>query len=116
MSLDYPSVVVDILLFDLLQHLLLRNPKVRQKLKLIVLMEEQHERRDVAYVREVETTPAVATFQVGGSGRADTLHPRLVQNPCQLGIDPQIDIFGHHVTDGFRPVLGIHDLRGEVIH
>ena len=57
---------------------------MRQKLELVVLMEKQYECRNVTDIRQVETSPAVATFQVGRVGRTDTLHPCFVQNPSQL--------------------------------
>ena len=78
----HPLVIVDILFADLFQHLLFGNPKVRQQLETVVFVEEQHVSCNVRHVREVQTAPAGAPFQIGRRG-----HPaRLVRTPVRISI------------------------------
>ena len=114
-SIGHPAVVVDIFLADLLLHLLLRNPKMRQQLEAVILMEKQHVSRNVRHIREVQSSPAGAAFQVGRCGHADTFHPCLVENPCALGIDPQVHVLRHDIADSLRAVFGVLDLVSEIV-
>ena len=60
-SLRHPFIIVDVLLADLLQHLLFRNPEEWKQLEVVVFMEEQDKGGDVRHIGQVKTAPALAS-------------------------------------------------------
>ena len=111
----HPDVVVDVLLSDLLQHLLLRYPEEGQQLEAISLVEEKHICCDVGDVREVEPAPALASDQILRGHLPAAAHPRIIEDPCLLRIHPQIDVLRHHISHSLRTVLRIGHLIGQVV-
>ena len=82
---------------------------------MVVFVKQQNVSRNVRDVREIEASPAGTALQLLARSRADAFHPLLVQNPCPLGIYPQVEVLGQHIAYGFGAILRILDLIGKVV-